>query len=52
MTTKLGITDLSQITVTLNDLYNARGSLPRGPEFMLRSYLLMILTNPTIGVTE
>lgn len=50
--TKLWITDLSQITVTLHNVYNARGPLPRDPASMLRSYLLMVLTNPTIGITE
>src|SRR5699024_4941317 len=50
--TKMFITDLSQITATLHDVYHARGPLPRDPASMLRSYLLMLLTNPAIDVTE
>lgn len=50
--TKLWITDLSQITVMLSDVYGARGSEPRDPACMMRSYLLQILTSPTMSITN
>lgn len=50
--TKLWITNLSDITVRLSDVYGARGPEPRDPASMLRSYLLLLLTNPTMSITE
>lgn len=50
--TKLWITDLSAITTALSDLYGKKGPPPRDPASMIRSYLLFLLTNPTIGITK
>lgn len=50
--TKLWITDISYVTSWLSDTYSAKGPLPRDPDSMLRSYLLFLLTNPTIGITK
>lgn len=50
--TKLWMTDLSEITTMLGDVYGSRGPAPRDPAAMMRAYLLMLLTNPTIGITE
>lgn len=50
--TKLWIADLSTTTTWLSDSYSARGPAPRDPASMLRSYLLFLLTNPTIGITK
>jgi len=50
--TKLWITDLSEITTLLHDTYGKTGPPPRDPASMMRSYLLLILTHPTMGVTE
>ena len=47
---KLWMTDLTSITVMLQDFYSARGPAPRDPSAMLRSYLLFLLTNPEIGL--
>ena len=49
---KLWMTDLSYITTLLQDCYDAKGPKPRDPASMLRSYLLFLMTNPEIGVTE
>lgn len=49
---KLWITDLSYITTWLFDSYSIKGPVPRNPTSMLRSYLLCLLTNPTIGITK
>ena len=46
------MTDLSYITTLLQDLYDTKGSQPRDPASMLRSYLLFLMTKPEIGVTE
>ena len=43
---------MSYITTLLQDLYNAKGPEPRDPAFMLRSYLLFLMTKPEIGLTE
>jgi DDE family transposase len=50
--TKLWISDLSYITIFLSDTYSIKGPLPRDPASMLRSYLLFLSTNPTIGITK
>lgn len=50
--TKLRITDLTGITTMLTDTYGKTGPSPRDPSSMLRSYLLFILTNPTMGITK
>lgn len=50
--TKLWITDVSYITSWLSDTYSLKGSLPRDPASMFRSYLLFLLTNPSIGITK
>jgi hypothetical protein len=49
---KLWITDLSYTTTWLSDTYSFKGPAPRDPASMLRSYLLFLLTNPTIGITK
>ncbi|WP_256710658.1 transposase [Paenibacillus sp. FSL H8-0548] len=49
---KLWQTVLSAITTFLQDAYSARGPLPRDPASLLRSYLLYLMTNPEIGLTE
>jgi hypothetical protein len=40
------------VTTWLFDSYSDKGPAPRDPASMLRSYLLFLLTNPTIGITE
>jgi hypothetical protein len=50
--TKLWITDLSCTTTWLSETYSLKGPAPRDPASMLRSYLLFLLTNPTIGITK
>lgn len=50
--TKLWITDLSEITTTLKDTYGDRGPVPRDPASMLRSFILLLFTNPTMSVTK
>lgn len=49
---KFWMTDLSSITTLLQDSYAAKGPKPRDPASMLRSYLLFLMTNPEIGLTE
>ena len=49
---KLWITDVSSTTTWLCDSYSRKGPAPRNPASMLRSYLLLLLTNPTIGITK
>ena len=49
--TKLWITDLSHITTMLTPLYDAKGSKPRDPASMLRSYLINLLVRPELGIT-
>ncbi|QOY34875.1 transposase [Anaerobacillus isosaccharinicus] len=49
---KLWITDLSFTTTWLHDLYSVKGPEPRDPASMLRSYLLCLLTSPTLSITE
>ena len=50
--TKLWITDISYITTFLSDKYSLKGPSPRDPDSMFRSYILFLLTNPTIGITK
>ncbi|ALX50666.1 MULTISPECIES: transposase [Lentibacillus] len=50
--TKLWMTDLSEITKMIGDIYGKRGPAPQDPASMMRSYLLLILTNPTMSVTK
>jgi hypothetical protein len=52
LVTKLWMSDFSYITTLLHDLYSDRGPEPRDPASMLRSYLLLLMTNPEKGVTE
>ncbi|MBS4025958.1 MAG: hypothetical protein KGZ96_09835 [Clostridia bacterium] len=49
---KLWITDLSAVTTLLWDSYGVNGPEPRDPASMLRSFLVFLFTNPTIGITE
>jgi len=49
---KLWITDLSKITAMLMPYYKNRGPEPRDPASMMRSYLLLLLTNPTKSIDE
>ncbi len=49
---KLWITDLSCVTTWLYDTYSLKGPLPRDPASMMRSYLLFLLTNPSIGISK
>ena len=49
---KLWITDLSHVTTWLADSYSCKGPFPRDPSSMMRSYLLFLLTNPSIGITK
>ena len=49
---KLWIADLSCISTWLYDTYPLKGPAPRDPASMFRSYLLFLLTNPTIGITK
>lgn len=50
--TKLWITDISYITTLLSDDYSIKGPKSRDPASMFRSYILFLLTNPTIGITK
>ncbi|MCZ8511486.1 transposase [Paenibacillus filicis] len=49
---KLWMTDLSAITTLLHDAYSNRGPLPRDPASLLRSFLIFLMTNPEMGLTE
>lgn len=49
---KLWITDLSGVTRFLQDDYSPKGPAPRDPASLLRSYLVFLFTNPTMGLTE
>src|SRR5206468_5116774 len=46
------MTDLSAITTFLFDAYSNRGPLPRDPASLLRSFLIFLMTNPEMGLTE
>ncbi|WP_235548837.1 hypothetical protein [Paenibacillus sp. Soil522] len=49
---KLWMTDLSAITTLLMDEYSDQGPEPRDPASLFRSYLILPLTNPSMGITE
>jgi hypothetical protein len=49
---KLWMTDLSAITTLLVDEYSDRGPEPRDPASLFRSYLILLMTNPEMGLTE
>jgi len=49
---KLWMTDLSALTTLLRDEYADRGPRPRDPASLFRSYLLLLMTNPQMGLTE
>jgi hypothetical protein len=49
---KLWITDLSYLTSWLRSSYSNRGPAPRDPASMMRSYLLLLQTNPTMSITR
>ncbi len=49
---KLWMTDLSAITTLLQDDYSDQGPAARDPASLLRSYLLLLMTNPEMGITE
>ena len=49
---KLWMTDLSAITSLLMDAYSDQGPEPRDPASIFRSYLVLLMTNPTMGITE
>ena len=49
---KFWMIDLSYLTTLLQDSYDPKGPKPRDPASMLRSFLLFLMTNPEIGVTE
>lgn len=49
---KLWMTDFSAITSLLMDEYSDRGPEPRDPASLFRSYLLLLMTNPSMGITE
>lgn len=52
MITKVWVTDLSEITTLLKDAYGERGPTPRDPASMMRSFLLLLLTNSTMSITK
>jgi hypothetical protein len=49
---KLWMTDLSAITTHLENEYSDQGPEPRDPASLLRSYLILLMTNPAMGITE
>lgn len=49
---KFWITDLSFTHTWLEDTYSDQGSEPRSPDSMMRSYLLFLSVDPTIGITK
>lgn len=49
---KLWITDLSYVYALILDSYSNKGPEPRDPASMMRSYLLFLLIDPTIGITK
>jgi hypothetical protein len=49
---KLWNTDLSPLTTMLQPLYSDRGPKPRDPASMFRSFLVLLMTNPQMGLTE
>ncbi len=49
---KLWNTDLSALTTMLRDSYSKKGPEPRDPASLWRSFLILLMTNPTMGITE
>lgn len=49
---KLWNTNLSHLTTMLQPVYSDRGPEPRDPASMFRSFLVLLMTNPGMGVTE
>ncbi|WP_223836866.1 hypothetical protein [Paenibacillus oceani] len=49
---KLWMSDLSALTTLLAGEYSDRGPKPRDPASLLRSYLILLMTNPGMGLTE
>ncbi|WP_246608520.1 hypothetical protein [Paenibacillus agaridevorans] len=49
---KCCMNDLSSLTSFMQDHYSAQGPAPRDPASLFRSYLLLLMTNPTMGLTE
>ncbi len=49
---KFWMTDLSAITTLLRDSYSSQGPEPKDPASLLRSYLIFLMTNPEMGLTE
>lgn len=48
---KLWITDLSPMTLLLEDKYADKGPKPRDPASMMRAFLVFLMTRPEIGIT-
>ncbi|MDQ0045982.1 hypothetical protein J2T18_000254 [Paenibacillus polymyxa] len=46
------MTDFSAITTFLEGDYSDRGPEPRDPVFLFRSYTVLLMTNPEMGLTE
>ncbi|OWZ83201.1 hypothetical protein [Natranaerobius trueperi] len=46
------LTDLSYLTTWISSSYSKKGPPPRDPASMLRSYLLLLFTYPSLGLTE
>jgi hypothetical protein len=46
------MTDLSAVTTLLESVYSNRGPKPRDPASLLRSYLLLLMTNSQMGITD
>lgn len=49
---KLWLTDLSYVSTLLDSSYSTKGPKPRDPSAMMRSYLIFLLSRPTIGIAE
>ncbi|MDQ0493525.1 hypothetical protein QOZ95_001683 [Paenibacillus brasilensis] len=46
------MTDFSAITTFLEVDYSDRGPEPRDPVFLFRSYIVLLMTNPEMELTE
>lgn len=49
---KLWHLDLSALTTLLESTHSDQGPQPRDPASMFRSYLVLLMTNPGMGITE
>jgi hypothetical protein len=49
---KFWMINLSYLSTLLQHAYDPKGPKPRDPASMLRSFLLFLMTNPEIGITE